>query len=545
MSENLLSIKNLWVNYGNTPVLQEIGFELNKGEILGIVGESGSGKSTLLNAIIPWGEFRSVEVQGEILFQGQKIHGLPKRERMKFCGGFIGMINQNPKGAFNPIRTYEKQLIETLKSHGQYHRETFLDQILTVFEQFNLPNGRRILDSCPYEMSGGMNQRISIALSVLLKPDLLLADEPTSALDRTSQGLVVDELLKIRKKYQTSIILVTHNIELASKAADSIAVIHQGRLVEKGTVNQVFYSPRHVYTRRLLEAVPSLLNQTEGNKKKEIKVKPVLLELNQISKAFFQKKKQFFALSNVPLKVRQGELMGIVGESGSGKSTLLKLIAGIKRPTKGTILFQGKEVSYHRSKEDLCRIQMIYQNAGDSFDPRRKIRHSLEEIMINLCGIKDKKERELHMEVLLERVGLNLELASRYPWQLSGGQCQRAAIARALCVKPDLLLCDEITSSLDVVVQSEIVGLLVTLAKESNMSVLFVSHDISLVGSFCETMMVMKDGKCVESGTVLKIIEKPETDYTRGLFDAASLDGRKEDGMYGRTGEVVLDETGS
>ncbi|WP_124066646.1 ABC transporter ATP-binding protein [Clostridium sp. E02] len=541
MNENLLTVEKLKVNYGKTPILREIGFELKKGEILGIVGESGSGKSTLLNAIIPWGEFRSVEVQGEILFLGQKIHGLPKSERMKFCGERIGMINQNPKAAFNPLRTYEKQLTETLKSHGRYQKETFLNQILKVFEQFNLPDGKRVLESCPYEMSGGMNQRISIALSVLLKPDLLLADEPTSALDRSSQGHVVDELLKIRNQYQTSIILVTHNIELASKVADSIAVMHQGRLVEVGTVNQVLDSPSHAYTKRLLEAVPRLSYQMDGKIHKEIQKKSVLLELNQISKTFFQKKKPHLALSNVSLKVRRGELMGIVGESGSGKSTLLKLIVGIKKPTKGAMLFQGKERSNHPSKEELCRIQMIYQNAEDSFDPRRKIRHSLEEIMRNLCGIKNKKEREVQMEVLLKRVGLNPLLANRYPWQLSGGQCQRAAIARALCVNPDLLLCDEITSALDVVVQAEIVELLVTLAKESDMAVLFVSHDIALVSSFCETMMVMKEGECVESGTVMKIVEKPEMDFTRELFDAVNFGRRNEDGRYGRTGKIILD----
>ena len=541
MSENLLTVKNLRVTYGNTTILREIGFELKKGEILSVVGESGSGKSTLLNTIFPKGECKGVGVQGEILFQGQKIYGLPNQERMKFCGEKIGMINQNPKAAFNPIRTYEKQLIETLKSHGRYQKETFLNQILKVFEQFHLPDGKRILESCPYEMSGGMNQRIAIALSVLLKPDLLLADEPTSALDRSSQGHVVDELLKIRNQYQTSIILVTHNIELASKVADSIAVMQQGRLVEAGTVNQVFDSPGHAYTRRLLKAVPRLFNQMNGEIQEEIQKKPVLLELNQISKTFLQRKKPHLALSDVSLKVRRGELMGIVGESGSGKSTLLKLIAGIKRPTKGTMLFQGKERSNRPGRDKLCRIQMIYQNAEDSFDPRRKIRHSLHEIMKNLCGNKDKKDRELQMEVLLKRVGLNPLLANRYPWQLSGGQCQRAAIARALCVKPELLLCDEITSALDVVVQAEIVELLVTLAKESDMAVLFVSHDIALVSSFCETMMVMKDGECVESGSVMKLVEKPEMDFTRELFDTVNFGKRKEGGRYGRAGKIVLD----
>ncbi|RDU24937.1 ABC transporter ATP-binding protein [Anaerosacchariphilus polymeriproducens] len=515
MNDTILSINNLSVSYSrNNDVVSNVSFDLKQGEIIGIVGESGSGKSTLLKAVLPI-ENGVLLSSGEIMFQNKGLSSMPQKEKMKLRGKQIGMVFQNPKASFNPIRTFRKQFIETLKSHGRYEKENFNQQVCEVFESLNLMEGKRILDSCPFEMSGGMNQRISIALSVLLKPSILLADEPTSALDVTSQEQVMDELLRMREHYQTSIIIVTHNIGLLAKVADKVGVMFQGRIVEFGTTNEVLQRPKNLYTKKLLSAVPKISDRLE---KIESKNTEDLLELKQLSKEFIKNRKCMFKLSQVNMQLKKGEILGIVGESGSGKSTLLKQIGGLQHPTAGTIVFKGKKLEFHRTKSDYCGMQMIFQNVFESFNPRLTIRSSLSETLKNLCGIKDLIERNNRIDNLMGMVGLKPHLADRYPTELSGGQCQRAAIARAISVNPELLLCDEITSALDVSVQAEIIKLLLNLSQELNMAIIFVSHDIVLLSNICEKIMVMHQGKCIESGSVNEIIKNPKEDYTKRLL---------------------------
>lgn len=520
MNDTVLSIKNLSVNYGKQPVLSDISLDIKQGEIIGIVGESGCGKSTLLKAIFPKKASGLSIFSGSIAFDHQDLTAVDRPGR-DFCGKEIGMIVQNPKASFNPIRTYRKQFMETLKSHGLYGKTDFEKQVLETFEKLNLSGGAEILDSCPYEMSGGMNQRIAIALAILLKPRLLLADEPTSALDVTSQDLVMEELLRIRSYTNTAILLVTHNIGLLSGIADKAGVLHQGRMVEWGTVAEVFGSPKHSYTERLLAAVPkiSFLGGRIPQKTTES-----LLKLEEVCKEYRRKKTPFPALSQIGLEVNAGEILGVVGESGSGKSTLLGMIAGLWNPTTGSVLFKDRQMSDKRSKKDFCGMQMVFQNAAESFDPRYKIRHSISGALKNLCGIKSRKERDKKIDELMIRVGLSPDLADRYPWQLSGGQCQRAAIARAISVEPELLLCDEITSALDVPVQADMVQLLKKLVKETGMAVIFVSHDLVLVSSFCERIMVLYQGKCVEAGATGDLMKSPMEDYTKRLLASARID---------------------
>lgn len=511
MNDTVLSVKNLSANYGGQDILSDITFDLRQGEILGIVGESGSGKSTLLRAVFPMKSPGLVRSGGEIAFKAAD-------ERKKLCGQQIGMIYQNPKASFNPIRSYRKQFIETLKSHGKYKKENFENSINQIFEKLNLSGGKRILDSCPFEMSGGMNQRIAIALSILLEPVLLLADEPTSALDVTSQNQVVEELLRIREYYHTSMIIVTHNIGLISQIADKVGVMHQGKIIEMGTGQQVLKHPGNSYAKNLFDAVPQIRALTGERPGKS---SDLLLNLKQVSKEYRKNRSSFLALSQVDMQLKPGEIFGIVGESGSGKSTLLKQIAGIQRPTDGAVMFRGKNVVSDRTKTDFRSMQMIFQNAVESFDPRLKIRHSISETLKNLGNMNNRKERDEKIDILMELVGLKRELADRYPSQLSGGQCQRAAIARAISVHPDLLLCDEITSSLDVSVQAEIIKLLMKLAQDFQMAVIFVSHDIALVSNICEKIMVLKEGKCIEAGSAREIIKNPKNEYTKMLLALA------------------------
>lgn len=521
MINSVLSIKNLSANYGGKDEVSHVTFDLKQGEILGIVGESGSGKSTLLKAVLPI-EDRGVLISGgEITFENIKLSAASMIEKKKLCGEQIGMIFQNPKASFNSIRTYRKQFVETLKSHGRYEKANFEKQVFEIFEKLNLLEGKRILDSCPYEMSGGMNQRIAIGLAVLLEPKLLLADEPTCALDVTAQRQAIDELLRIREYYHTSIIIVSHNISLVAQIADKVGVMQQGKIVEYGTVKEVLEHPQSLYTKRLLESVPQVCIL---NKEKEDRADQCLLKLRQVSKEYKKYKNSFLALSQFDMQLKPGEILGIVGESGSGKSTLLKQISGLQKPSDGTIVFKGKDMVGKRIISDLCGIQMIFQNAYESFHPRLRIRYAIGETLRNLCGMKNRKEIDARVNSLMERVGLKADLADRYPSELSGGQCQRAAIARAISVNPDLLLCDEITSALDVSVQADIIELLRELANESQMAIIFVSHDIALVSNICENIMVMHEGKCMEAGRTKEIITNPKADDTKILL-ASVLDG--------------------
>lgn len=518
MSDAILSIENLSVNYGGPQVVSDVSFSLKRGEIIGIVGESGSGKSTLLKAILPL-EDRGINVEnGDVVYGGRPFSALSGADKKKLRGVEIGKIFQNPKASFNPIRTYRKQFIETLISHGKYDKSVFEEQVFEIFENLNLFEGKRILNSCPFEMSGGMNQRIAIAMAMMLRPKLLLADEPTSALDVSAQKQVIDELLKMRECYHTAIILVTHNIGILAKITDRIGVMHQGKLVEYGSAATILRDPQDAYTKKLLAAVPEAGIYNEG---RALGKPGDLLEIKSVNKVF---KNDVTALKDIHLTLRPGEVKGIVGESGSGKSTLLKQIAGLQKPTGGTILFQGKDLINNRTQEDYRQIQMVFQNAVDSFNPRFKISWSFREVLKNLCGIKNKKEQNAIIDSLLEKVGLAPELANRYPAELSGGQCQRAAIARAVAVRPALLLCDEITSALDVSVQADIVALLMELADEFRMAILFVSHDIVLVSNICENIVVMHEGRCIESGVAKEIITAPQQAYTKELLTFALTD---------------------
>ncbi|PXV91204.1 peptide/nickel transport system ATP-binding protein/oligopeptide transport system ATP-binding protein [Lachnotalea glycerini] len=515
MENSVLSIFNLYVSYGKKAVVEDVNLELKQGEILGIAGESGSGKSTLLKAILPISSSDMTINQGSICLKNTEISNCSTKDLRILRGRKIGMIFQNPKASFNPIRKFRNQFIETLKSHGKYNKDQFEEQIFSVFQKLSLSDAKRILDSYPYEMSGGMNQRIAIALAVMLEPEILLADEPTSALDSMSKSLVMDELIRLRDEFHMSIILVTHDMHVVSKIADSIAIMKQGKIVEMGLVKDVIANPKEKYTKSLLQAVPQInIRYVEECENTE---NPMLV-LDKICKEFHNHTGVLQAVSQIDLQLKSGEILGIVGESGSGKSTLLKLIAGLEKASLGVMTCREKDMLGKRKKEDLRNIQMVFQNAVDSFNPKHKIKQAISESLKNLCGMKSRQSREEKISELMDLVGLDQTLANRYPRKLSGGQCQRAAIARAIAVQPEILLCDEITSALDVSVQAEIIQLLLRLSKERKLAIIFVSHDIALVTHMCKRIMVMKNGKCIEEGLTQNLIEQPKEEYTKQLI---------------------------
>ena len=521
MNNTLLKVRNLCAGYNGENVIRDISFAMGAGEIFALVGESGSGKSTVLKAITGLPSSGVWISDGSITFNGQNMAEHSAEERRKLLGEKLCTVFQNPAASMNPIRKIRSQFLDTIRSHKRVDNEQALAAIRDVFIKLGLGDADRVLDCCPFELSGGMCQRVALALAMVMKPVLILADEPTSALDVMSQRQVVDEFRILREECGASIILVTHNIALASHLADRTAIMNQGNIVECGSTRQVLSSPQHEYTKKLISDVPCTR-----------KIYPVhgfvskLLEVSSVTKRYSIADRTIDAVQDVGFTLARGEVLGIVGESGSGKSTLSRQLLQLEKTDEGSIRYEGQEITAmsRRGLRTLYRrAQMVFQIPLTSFDQNKRIRATMRDAVRNLTDRKTKRSADAHINELMHRVGLAPELADRYPWELSGGQCQRAAIARALAAKPELLICDEATSALDVSSQAQIVELLRLLVHESDMSMIFISHDIALVSGLCSTMLVMKNGRCVEYGLTEKVITAPKSDYTKELLKASSF----------------------
>lgn len=517
--ESLLSMKGLRVSYGDYEALHGYCLELAPGEIHCIAGESGSGKSTILKALLGLTSYSAEVTGGSMSFAGQDVLAMSDRERRDLLGDEIGLIAQNPAASFNPLRTFRVQFQETLESHGKKLDE---HEVFHVFKTLGLPTDGRVLSSCPYEVSGGMCQRVAIALLMLLRPRLLLCDEVTSALDVTTQKQVADELLRLRDETGMAILMVTHNLGLAAYMADTISVLLNGDCVESGPVGGhyrgdvpgVLSTPAHNYTKKLLHDVADFEDDLRARTAFEPDA-PRAVQLSDVHKSYKVRGNEVEALKGVDLLLYKGEILGVVGESGSGKSTILRQICGMETPEFGDVILDGK-------------YQYIFQDAYASFDPRMTIRQSLYESIRNAAKRDGKPsqrgsmvpEYEDRIMTYLEQVGLSTDLMDRFPSRLSGGQCQRMAIARALVGDPEVLLCDEITSALDVTAQREVVELLVHLHEELGLSIVFVSHDLALVHSFCDRILVLKSGEVITCGDAKEVIRHTEEPYTKQLLDS-------------------------
>lgn len=517
--ESLLSMKGLRVSYGDYEALHGYCLELAPGEIHCIAGESGSGKSTILKALLGLTSYSAEVTGGSMSFAGQDVLAMSDRERRDLLGDEIGLIAQNPAASFNPLRTFRVQFQETLESHGKKLDE---HEVFHVFKTLGLPTDGRVLSSCPYEVSGGMCQRVAIALLMLLRPRLLLCDEVTSALDVTTQKQVADELLRLRDETGMAILMVTHNLGLAAYMADTISVLLNGDCVESGPVGGhyrggapgVLSTPSHEYTIKLLHDVADFEDDLRP-RSSFAPSDPTAVALTDVHKTYRVRGNDVQALKGIDLELYRSEILGVVGESGSGKSTILRQVCGMETPEIGEVRLEGN-------------FQYIFQDAYASFDPRMTIRQSLYESIRNAAkrdGKPSQKgsrvpEYDERIGSYLAQVGLSEDLLDRYPSRLSGGQCQRMAIARALVADPDVLLCDEITSALDVTAQREVVELLVRLHDELGLSIIFVSHDLALVHSFCDRILVLKSGEVVTCGDAAAVIQNTEEPYTKQLLDS-------------------------
>ena len=539
--QELLRIDHLTAGYGGDSVIEDISIRLHTGEVLGIVGESGSGKSTLLRAIT---QIRGLSTEihaGTVSFDTKNLAVLSEGERRRLRGEEIAMVFQYAGASLNPARRIGTQLVETMRAHTDLSREEIYARATEVFGGMGFADAHRILSAYPFELSGGMAQRAAIALAVILRPQLLLADEPTSALDATIQLQVLDELRALKERTGTAILLITHNIGVVRHIADRVAVMCKGKIVEQGNALEVLGNPQHPYTQSLIAAVPKMYTaaHTDCDRMEHMHVtktasaiteekdisgnEGTFLRFENVSMHFDDAAGRVQAIDNISLSLARRELLGIVGESGSGKSTVAKLLTGLHLPTSGSILLDGKDITHTRGKERRAlytRIQMVFQDASGSFNPRRTIGAMIGETICRLCT-PDERDTKRRVAELLAEVGLPAAYADRYPHEMSGGECQRAAIARAMAVHPEILICDEATSALDVSVQAKIIALLLHLQREHGMSLLFISHDLPLVSSIADRVLIMQNGRIVEQGETSRVLREPSEDYTRNLLQAA------------------------
>jgi peptide/nickel transport system ATP-binding protein len=577
-TQRLLEIKNLKTIFktdeGITKAVDDVSFTLNRGETVGIVGESGSGKSVTALSIMnlipnPPGKI----VDGEILYHSRDrgivdlVH-VSDSEMRHFRGNEIGMIFQEPMTSLNPVFTCGDQVIEAIVLHQKVSKTEAREKTLALFKEVQLPRPDDIIDSYPHQLSGGQKQRVMIAMAMSCNPNILIADEPTTALDVTVQATILDLMRNLRDKRDMGILFITHDLGVIAELADKVVVMYQGKIVEQGTVWEIFSNPQHPYTKGLLSCRPPLdhrlkilptisdfmeLNvdgkmiesdktiSDEINKQiistqeietrhKDLYKKTPLLCVENI-KTFFPIRKGFFgktvdyvrAVNDVSFDVYPGETLGLVGESGCGKTTLGRTIIRLLEATSGKIWFDGNEIismDKAQLQEVRKQIQIVFQDPYSSLNPRITIGSAIMEPMQVHGILEDDKARRKRVDELLERVELNADHFNRYPHEFSGGQRQRICIARSLAVNPRLVILDESVSALDVSIQAQVLNLLNELRDEFNLTYIFISHDLSVVKFMSDRMVVMNQGIVEELNDADEIYNNPQTDYTKRLIAA-------------------------
>jgi peptide/nickel transport system ATP-binding protein len=529
----LLEVSDLGVSYG-TPAgrisaVREISFSVGAGEVLAIVGESGSGKTTTANAIIGLLPSGGRIDTGHILLAGQDLVGRPESEMRGIRGRDIGLVAQDPAVSLDPVKRVGAQVAEVLSIHGLAKGDAARARAVELLEQAGLSNAAVRARQYPHELSGGMQQRVLIAVALSSGPKLLIADEPTSALDVTIQRQILDHLERLSREIGVTVLMITHDLAVASDRAHRILVMSEGRIVEQGQARELLASPSDAYTRRLIASDPSLNSYragalpvaAEGTPDDEV----TLVFVDSVVKEYGHardKRQAGRAVDEVSLTVRRGETLALVGESGSGKTTLARLVLGLSPVTAGSITFDGHVLSRIDARQLRAlrrRMQIIYQNPYSSLDPRWTVAQVIEE-PLRVHRVGSRAERRARTRELLEHVALPSTMLKRKRSELSGGQCQRVAIARALALGPDLLVCDEPVSALDVTVQDQILRLLARLQQELGLTMLFISHDLAVVRQIADRVAVMCNGKLVELKQTESLFESPQHEYTRQLLDA-------------------------
>ncbi|MBE5960029.1 MAG: ABC transporter ATP-binding protein [Lachnospiraceae bacterium] len=522
----LLQIKDMSISFfsgkdkkNGVKAVKNISFDVMEGEIVGIVGESGSGKSVTSLSIMGLLSENGAITGGSVFFNGKEISHFTKKQYQSIRGTEISMVFQEPMTSLNPVLTIGYQVEEMLLLHTKMGKKERLEAMIQILSEAGLPDAAGLLSKYPHELSGGMRQRVMIAMAMILKPKLLIADEPTTALDVTIQAKILELLKKMNETYGTTVILISHDLGVIKSICSRAVVMYRGEIVEAGNTADLFANPQKDYTKRLLFAASGTKGQMEQGREEAQSLTAAAIENDEIlnvkdlrvfydekKKRLFERRKKKEAVKGVSFQLYEGEILGIVGESGCGKSSLAKALVKLQKDVTGTICTSVKQP------------QMVFQDPYGSLNPSKKIGWLLEE-PLRLKKV-EKAERVKRVEKILEDVGLSKEYADRYPNELSGGQRQRIAIALAVILNQKLIVLDEPVSALDVTVQAQILELLLRLRKEYRLSYVFISHDLSVVRKLCDRVLVMYDGHIVESGTTSAIYQTPEHPYTKKLLQA-------------------------
>lgn len=532
----LLSVKDLHVDFatedGTVNAVRGINCHINPGECLGVVGESGSGKSQTFLAAMNLLS-KNGTARGEINFKGQNLLDLPLKELNKIRGSSISMIFQDPLTSLTPHMRVVDQMREVLKFHQKLSGAEADKKCLEWLERVHIPEAKRRLRQYPFELSGGMRQRVMIAMAMLCNPDLLIADEPTTALDVTIQAEILDIMDELRREQGTAIVMITHDMGVVARMCDRIQVMRYGEYVEEGAVDDIFSNPQTEYTRMLLDAMPRIDAPRDSETKpvKEpakdhfLNVDNLKVEFN-IFNGLFARKSVLKAVDGVSFDLAKGETLGIVGESGSGKSTLARAILRLLSTSEGEVSWLGSDLigmdadQMKKARQDL---QIVFQDPMASLNPSMTIGSSIMEPLRIFAPELSREERRARVEAIMDRVGLSKSMINRYPHELSGGQNQRVGIARAVIMNPKLVICDEAVSALDVSIQAQIIDLLRELQKDMGLSLIFISHDLSVVRNISDRILVMYLGNVVELATSDALFDNPQHPYTKQLISAVPI----------------------
>ena len=507
----LVDIKELSIHFpeGNSTfeAVKGISFSIEKGEIVGVVGESGSGKSMSALALMGLLPKDAKIASGSLCFDGEDLITMKPEKRRQLCGSRMAMVFQEPMTSLNPVLKIERQVGESLKIHTKLGSKQIHERVVKALSEVGLPDPESICSKYPHELSGGMRQRVMIAQAMINEPDLLIADEPTTALDCVVQSQILKLLGDIHRTKGTSILFISHDLNVVRALCSRVIVVYNGKIVEEGKTEDVLLHPKHEYTKHLVASIP------EGDKEEctgeEILHLDNLNVFYDIRSGLFRKKGKKHVIHDINLSAKEGEIVGIVGESGCGKSTLCKTILGLHDNYTGSVKVKSG-----------VNPQMVFQDPAGSLNPARKIGWIMEE-PLKLRGISGRAERKKIIEEMLENVGLDRSFVSRFPRELSGGQKQRISIGVALLMEPRLIIADEPVSALDVTVQSQILKLLLKLHDEKKMMILFISHDLNVVRGICSRVMVIYKGVIVEEGLAEEVYEHPAHPYTKLLLEAA------------------------
>lgn len=534
MTETVLEISNLFVTFdtpdGEVEAVKGVSFNIQKGECLGIVGESGSGKSqTFLSAFGLTSQ--NARVSGSVKFQGREVLGMARKELDTFRGRHVAFVFQDPLTALTPHMTVEAQMGEVLAHHFKVTGGPARERAIEWLERVRIPEAARRLSAYPHELSGGMRQRVMIAMAMMAEPELLIADEPTTALDATVQAQVLDLIEDLRKDTNAAVALITHDMGVIARMAQRVAVMRRGEVVETGTAEDIYNAPKADYTRMLLKAVPRI----DGARAHQLQAPeegPSILSVDDVRVNFpikvgggiFPAMKQLRAVDGVSFELKAGETLGVVGESGCGKSTLARAVVQLLPRSAGSVTFLGRNLlpsekeAIRKSRQDL---QIVFQDPLASLDPRMTLGASIAEPLLSFEPLLTRQQREERVKAIMIQVGLDPDLINRYPHELSGGQNQRVGVARAMILKPKLVVCDEAVSALDVSIQAQIMKLLIDLQREFHISMLFISHDLAVVREISHNVLVLYLGRAVEYGPSEVILTDPRHPYTKALLAAS------------------------